>query len=127
MCLSLRNTLRRGRSGLPKTLLRTDHFRRWSRTCLSLFLSAICDPLLDGPLLGRASAGECLARLDLHYFALIPHALALIRLRLAHAAHIAGELPDKLLVRPAHMNLQTFNLYSHAKRNGNADRVGITN
>src|SRR5580700_10852447 len=111
MCLSLRNTLSRGRSGVPTTLARTDHFLRCNRTCLSLFLSAINPTLSHANLFRcRASARKRLARLDLHHFTVIPDALALIRLGLAHLADVARKLTNQLLVWPGHVNLQPLNL-----------------
>src|SRR5688572_29546970 len=46
-----------------------------------------------------AGAGEGLARLDLDLLALVPDALALVRLGLADDADLGGEVADGLLVR----------------------------
>src|SRR5829696_7918628 len=118
MCLSLRNTDSRGRSGEPVSDLRMPHLRRCRRTCFAFCLSAISVARASCPrpkscgsghgrdaraawLLGPR-AGERLARLDLHDLALVADALALVRLGLAHAAQVAGELPDELLVGACH-------------------------
>src|SRR5688572_11477750 len=121
MCLSDRNTDRRGRSGLPKMLARMLHLRRSSRFCLSLFLSAMilhlqfaieqtgpiatCTLQIANPFLLRTRAGKRLAWLDLDLLAFVTDALALVRLGLAHATEVAGELADELLVGAGHVNL----------------------
>src|SRR5206468_12837575 len=121
MCLSLRNTDSRGRSGDPTSVLRIPNFRRWRRTCFAFCLSAIQVARASCPcpntvvsrhgqdaratLLLRSRPRERLARLDLHDLALVADALALVRLGLAHAAQVAGELPDQLLVRSGHVDL----------------------
>ena len=48
MCLFERNTARRGRSAVPRTVLRTRGWRRMrrSRLCLALLLMAIYFPAL---------------------------------------------------------------------------------
>src|SRR4051794_18467409 len=109
MCLSLRKTLRRGRSGSPKMFLRVRNWRRSRRCALSLFLSAIIqNPRPFGPPLTKCSslrstrASERLAGLDLDDFAVVADALALVRLGLAHLADLGGEFADRLLVGAAH-------------------------
>src|SRR5206468_5793401 len=119
MCLSLRNTDRRGLSDEPNRLLRMPNLRRSRRFCLSRCLSAISVARASSPCptvvfintgkmpvpLLRPGAGERLARLDLHDLALVPDALALVRLGLSHAAERCGELADALLVGAAHVDL----------------------
>src|SRR5215211_7306175 len=103
MCLSLRNTLSRGRSAVPTNMERVLHLRRSRRICLSLFLSAIfvhlrfaianlrlnCKSKIS---LLRTCSSKRLAGLDLDDFAFVTNAFALVRLGLAHAAKLAGEL-----------------------------------
>src|SRR5678810_1096077 len=102
MCLSLRNTESRGRSGEPVSDLRMPPLRRCRRTCFAFCLSAMfvsrqpvgprvgSRPGFDScffPLL-RTRSGERLARLDLYDLALVSDALALVRLGLAHAGQV---------------------------------------
>src|SRR5438128_12688238 len=91
MCLELRNTESRGRSGVPTILLRTWCRRRNWRTFL-----AFCWSMTHS---GLAAAREGLAFLAPDLLILVTDALALVRFRLAHRTHLGGELPDFLLVR----------------------------
>src|SRR5580765_4989932 len=95
--------------------------RRVSRLAFSTFLSAMLTsmqsylgsrirrddfrPTPGRPLLSSARAGEGLARLDLDHFAFVTNSLAFIRFGLADLTHLGGELPDRLLVRSADVNL----------------------
>src|SRR6516164_791736 len=97
MCLELRKTLRRGRSALPTTLLRTWRRRRSWRRCL-VFCWSISGVLLAASDL-RRPAGERLALFAANLFAFVHDALALVRLRFADCADLGGKLPDLLLVR----------------------------
>src|SRR5215217_7660524 len=149
MCLSLRNTDSRGRSGDPNRVLRMPHLRRWSLTCLAFCLSAIsvsstwgAAGWVRGPgstslrhaafraaaklLLLGTRAGERLAGLDLDDFALVADALALVRLGLAHAAEVAGELADQLLVGAGHVDLgRAFQRHGQPRGDRQADRVRV--
>src|SRR3954469_23307405 len=100
MCLSERNTLKRGRSGDPNSLARERNCRRSNRAAFSLFLSAMSVSLdlledrfesiarveiqclaktrLQNNRLLRSSAGERLAVLNLDDFAFVSNALALV-------------------------------------------------
>src|SRR3954470_13790494 len=115
---------------------RTLNLRRSSRFCFSTFLSAISTsaakatptarptrPWHTGegepkvrPTLFRAGAGDGLAGLDLHVFAFVANAFAFVGLGLAHAADVAGELADKLLVGAAHVNLVALDFDHQALR-----------
>src|SRR3954468_16797725 len=139
MCLSLRNTLRRGFSALPNMFARDRNFRRSNRAALSLFLSAMVslsqpseaslriDASVDShQALLRTCTGERLARLDLHDFAFVADALALVRLGLAHAAQLGGELTDGLLIGAGDVNLvRAFELNRDIARNRLGDRIRV--
>src|SRR5687768_11600587 len=154
MCLSLRKTDRRGRSGVPKIRARVLHLRRSRRLALSFCLSAIVSSQLGGAsgvfdapveslsyslvlepavlrtaviiVLLRACAREGLAGLDLDLFAFVTDALALVRLGLAHLADVAGELPDELLVRAGQVDLvRAFQRHRDAGGDGQRDLVGV--
>src|SRR6266581_3117150 len=102
---------------------RTLNFRRSSRFCFSTFLSAMSASMSGSPrrlpelpvgkstTLFRRRAGDSLARLDLHVFAFVADAFALIRLGLADTADVAGELADQLFVRAAHVNLVALDFH----------------
>src|SRR5438128_1833152 len=83
MCLALRNTLRRGRSIVPLTPLRTRSLRR-SRP--SSFRGAAVMSL------------ACLSGLLADLLALVTHALAAVRLWRAERADLGGRLPHQRLV-----------------------------
>src|SRR5437762_1670291 len=128
MCLLLRKTLSRGRSGEPKSPLRTPYWRRNKRLAFSLFLSVIFHrphAIIRASLaLLGACAGERLARLDLDYFAFITDALALVGLGLAHLADLGGELAHRLLVGAAYMHLvHPFKLHRDVAGNRYRHRI----
>src|SRR5262245_27365019 len=81
-----RKTTRRGRSAVPCTFART---RRWRRRRASLTVR-----------LGT------LTHLPADVLALVPDALALVRLGRAHLADLGGRLADHLLVRSLHGDLR---------------------
>src|SRR6478735_6593300 len=89
-CLFERNTARRGRAAVPWIFLRTRRWRtiRPSRRLLAMLL--IRDSLLSG-----------LAGLAEDLLAEVAHALALVRLGLAHGADVGGHLTDDFLVDAA--------------------------
>src|SRR5438132_353408 len=111
MCLELRKTVRRGRSAVPLTLLRTCRRRRSWRRCLvfcwsmTRSLLAACGLALAGRhrlLLHsfgkcyaasglRRPAGERFALFTANLLAFIHDALALVRFRLADGADFGGE------------------------------------
>src|SRR5262245_28041532 len=73
-----------------------------------------------------AAAGEGLALLAAHLFVLVADALALVRLRLAHAAHLGRELPHLLLVRPADDDRgRVRQLHGHTLGRRHLNRVGV--
>src|SRR4051812_31573009 len=82
-----RNTVSRGRSVLPFTRLRIDAFR------LSLFSTLVFISFL--------SARARLADLALDDLFQVLHALALVRLGRAEAAHLGRGLPQELAVEAA--------------------------
>src|SRR6516225_9505897 len=107
MCLELRNTVKRGRSGVPTIVLRTCRRRRSRRRCLTFCASIGTFQLLQSRLLSGSlfallrSTGKRLALLAANLFILVANALALVRFRLANFAHFRGELPDLLFVGSA--------------------------
>jgi len=57
------------------------------------------------PRCGRRLAGCRLTGLELHVFACVPHALAVVVIRRADGPDVGGDLADQLLVDPAHRDL----------------------
>src|SRR5262245_58704463 len=73
-----------------------------------------------------AAAGEGLAFLAAHLFVFVTDALALVRLRLAHAAHLGGILPHLLLVRALDDDGRRIGqLHRDALGRRHADGIGI--
>src|SRR5688500_6564476 len=99
MCWLDRKTDSRGRSADPRMPLRTRNCRRSDRFALS-FCASIGHLAVSGERLlpGR----ERLPFLPADDLAVVPDALALVRLRLLARPDLGGELPDGLLVRPGH-------------------------
>src|SRR5687768_18095031 len=81
MCETLRNTVSRGRSGVPSTRLRIRYLIRSRRS--SFVLTRIA-----GLSVFRVSFGSGLADLLLQHFAGVAHALLLVRVRLAQPPHV---------------------------------------
>src|SRR5438132_2789165 len=96
MWLTLRNTLRRGRSFVPAIRLRC---RRWMRTRRSTFvLIFMANPKSQIPNPESLSLRSCLACLLLQHLAGVPDALLLVGIRFAQAADVRRHLPDELPV-----------------------------
>src|SRR5690349_622843 len=94
MCREERVTTSRGRIGVPVTRLRTRACRRSReirRRELAVRLTAMIYLLLPG-----------LPDLAADDLALVPHALALVRVGLAQATDLGGDLADQLLVDAVH-------------------------
>src|SRR5882724_2979124 len=93
MCVTLRNTLSRGRTGVPAIRLR---WRSWMRTRRSFFVFIfIPKPSALSPYLRLRPR---LAGLLLQHFAGVAHALLLVRIGLAEAADVRGDLTDQLAI-----------------------------
>src|SRR5688572_23668110 len=97
MWLRLRNTARRGRPSVPARVrrIRSWRFRRAAPRLASFVIVSV---LRASSLLAADLAG--LAGLATDVLAGVPHALALVGLRLARRAHLRGDLADELLVDP---------------------------
>src|SRR3954451_8291662 len=93
-----RNTSRRGRSAVPRTLPRTRRWRR--RRACRVDTRLICGHL-------RRGDGSCpFPDLPADELALVADALALVRLRRADLKHLRGRPADELLVDAAHDHLR---------------------
>src|SRR5919198_4214210 len=93
MCTRLRNTARRGRSGVPSTRRRIRKCRRWRASRgVKRAMALLASLALAGGLAGLAA--DALAE--------VADALALVRLGRPQAAYVGRELPDRLLVDAAH-------------------------
>src|SRR2546421_1687180 len=79
------------------------------------------------PLLSRTGSRERLTRLELDLLAFVTNSLALVRLGLADAPQLGGELPDRLLVGAGHVNLWAFQCHRHVAGNRNCDGIRIAN
>src|SRR5580765_9046675 len=97
MCVTLRNTLSRGRALVPAIRLRC---RSWMRTRLSfLVLILMVFALCPQPL---ALLGAGLSSLLLQDLTGVPHALLLVRIGLAPAPDVGRDLADQLAVDAGH-------------------------
>src|SRR5581483_4475882 len=102
-----RNTSRRGRSALPRTLPRTRRCRRRRAS--------------------RVVTLGTLAHLSADVLALVADALALVRLRRANLPDLGGRLTDDLLVDAAHDDLRRDrNLERDPLARRDAHRMGVS-
>src|SRR6185369_2980012 len=119
MCRDERVTTRRGRTGVPETRLRTRVCRRSRavrRLALAVRLTAMIYLLLPG-----------LSDLAADDLALVPHALALVRVGLAQATDLGGDLADQLLVDAVHDEAgRGLHLEPDALRGLHRHRVAVT-
>src|SRR5438309_10638473 len=97
MCVSDRNTARRGRAALPRIRSRT---RSWRRSRPSRR-----DSLAISPLRLRRADLAGLARLAADVLAGVLHALRLVRVRNAQRADLRGHLADDLFVHARDLQL----------------------
>src|SRR6266849_4759125 len=129
MCPSERYTHKRGRSGVPSTLVRTRSWTRWR--CKSLdslrtrAVATVCSPAIS---LGRAAGLRTgLAGLLLQPLAGDANALLLIRIGRAQRTHVRGNLADLSLVRAADNEVRLL-LHRHldAFRNRKLDGMRLS-
>src|SRR6266849_9009831 len=146
MCRSERYTHRRGRSGVPSTLVRTRAWTRWrckSRESLRTRVDATVSspqnrrprsgPCYSWPRTSRdqpflRGAGLCsrLAGLLLQPLTGDAHALLLVRVGRTQRAHIRGNLADLAFVRAAHDDVRLlFHGDLNAFRNRKINRVRL--
>src|SRR5712664_127277 len=143
MCPSERYTQRRGRSGVPSTLVRTRAWTRWrckSRDSLRTLADAtVVSPNLQimprstgGPSppmflnLRRAGLCSCLAGLLLQALTRNAHAFLLVRIGRTQRAHVRGNLADLAFVRTAHDDVRLlFHGDLDSFRNGKINRVRL--
>src|SRR4051794_1728779 len=93
MCVTLRNTLSRGRSFVPPIRLR---WRSWMRTRRSSFVLILITSL------SRQLFRAGLSGLLLQNLAGVPDALLLVGIGLAQAPDVGGDLADQLAVDAGH-------------------------
>src|SRR5690349_7376036 len=107
MCETLRNTLRRGRSFVPRMRFRWRSWIQWRRSSfVRIFMpSALC-PLPSALRLRCALLRTGLAGLLLQHLAGVAHALLLVRVRLAQSADVRGDLPDELTIDAGHRDVR---------------------
>src|SRR6185436_15803228 len=96
MCLALRNTTRRGRSGVPVIRLRSDRWR-FLRVSSLLFLAIVLSVRLSAAA-SATTGGSGLAGLLLDHFLGVLHALALVRLGGAQLADLGRGLAQHVPV-----------------------------
>src|SRR6185436_4450750 len=101
MCDTLRNTVRRGLSAVPAMRFRMRNLMRSRRSSFVLILiSAIRNPGSEIPL------GSGLSGLLLQHFTRVANALLLIRVGLAQAAEVGGDLADQLPIDARHRDVR---------------------
>src|SRR5229473_373054 len=133
MCPSERYTHRRGRSGVPSTLVRTRAWTRWrckSRDNLRTLADAtvVSPNHQTSPNSSRGGAGLCsgLASLLLQTLAGDAHALLLVRIGRTQRAHVSSNLADLAFVRSAHNDVRLlFHGDLNAFRNRKINRVRL--
>src|SRR2546421_4479397 len=114
MCDRRRSRPSRGRAAVPSTVVRTRSWRR---------IRAARDVFVFFTLLARLPG---LAGLAPHALTEVADALALVRLRLPHAADVRRDLPDELLVDAADVQARrAFDLQFDPLRRRNLDRMRI--